>query len=221
MQSVLFVVERFLSFDCRMRFVMNVTLSKLLTKTNNLFTFRQTAPKRRHLVQAHKAYIGLGSNMGDRAANLLLGVRGMLDAGLIVTKLSAIYETEPVDVESQPHFLNMVAELRINTPRPEQMMARLMRTEYALGRRRDAEVKKGPRIIDLDLLFYGHEERNNQLLILPHERMHQRRFVLIPLAELEPQLIHPTLKKTVFELLQNLDDKSKVERWHPEHIHSY
>jgi 2-amino-4-hydroxy-6-hydroxymethyldihydropteridine diphosphokinase len=101
------------------------------------------------------------------------------------------------------------------------MMARLMRIEYALGRRRDAEQNKGPRIIDLDLLLYGHEERDNQLLILPHARMHQRRFVLTPLAELEPQLVHPTLKKTVFELLQNLDDKSKVERWHPEYIPSY
>jgi 2-amino-4-hydroxy-6-hydroxymethyldihydropteridine diphosphokinase len=204
-----------------MQGVISISLSKFLNKTNNLLTFKQTSPKRRHVVQAHKAYIGLGSNMGDRAANLLLGVRGMLDAGLIVTKLSAIYETEPVDVQDQPYFLNMVAELRINTPRPEQMMARLMRIEYALGRRRDAEVKKGPRIIDLDLLLYGHEERNNQLLILPHARMHQRRFVLVPLAELEPQLVHPTLKKTIFELLQNLDDKSKVERWHPEHIPSY
>jgi 2-amino-4-hydroxy-6-hydroxymethyldihydropteridine diphosphokinase len=204
-----------------MRFVISVSLSRLINKTNKILTFRKTTPKRRHVVQAQKAYVGLGSNMGDRAANLLLGVRGMLDAGLIVTKLSAIYEAEPVDVQDQPHFLNMVAELRINTPRPEQMMARLMRIEYALGRRRDAEQNKGPRIIDLDLLLYGHEERDNQLLILPHARMHQRRFVLTPLAELEPQLVHPTLKKTVFELLQNLDDKSKVERWHPEHIHSY
>jgi 2-amino-4-hydroxy-6-hydroxymethyldihydropteridine diphosphokinase len=204
-----------------MQGVISISLSKFLNKTNNLLTFKQTSPKRRHVVQSHKAYVGLGSNMGDRAANLLLGVRGMLDAGLIVTKLSAIYETEPVDVQDQPYFLNMVAELRINTPRPEQMMARLMRIEYALGRRRDAEQNKGPRIIDLDLLLYGHEERDNQLLILPHARMHQRRFVLTPLAELEPQLVHPTLKKTVFELLQNLDDKSKVERWHPEYIPSY
>lgn len=215
------MIARFVAFDCRMRFVISVSLSRLINKTNKILTFRKTTPKRRHVVQAQKAYVGLGSNMGDRAANLLLGVRGMLDAGLIVTKLSAIYEAEPVDVQDQPHFLNMVAELRINTPRPEQMMARLMRIEYALGRRRDAEQNKGPRIIDLDLLLYGHEERDNQLLILPHARMHQRRFVLTPLAELEPQLVHPTLKKTVFELLQNLDDKSKVERWHPEHIHSY
>lgn len=204
-----------------MQNVIGNSLSKLLHKTNNLFTFRQTIPKRRHIVQSHKAYVGLGSNMGDRAANLLLGVRGMLDAGLIVTRLSAIYETEPVDFIDQPHFLNMVAELRINTPRPEQMLARLLRIEYALGRRRDAEIKKGPRIIDLDLLLYGHEQRNNALLILPHPRMHERRFVLTPLVELEPQIIHPTLKQTIFDLHQSLCDNAIVTRWHPEHVQTY
>lgn len=216
-----FLIARLEVFNCRMCDVISVSLSKLINKTNNLLTFRQTSPKRRHLVQSQKAYIGLGSNMGDRAANLLLGVRGMLDAGLIVTRLSAIYETEPVDNPDQEHFLNMVAELRINTPRPEQMMARLLRIEYAIGRRRDFEVIKGPRIIDLDLLLYGHEERNHALVILPHPRMQQRRFVLTPLAELEPKLLHPTLNSTVFDLLQSLDDSSKVTRWHPEHIKSY
>ena len=198
--------------------VIGNSLSKLLNKTNNLLTFRQTSPKRRHIVQSHKAYVGLGSNMGDRAANLLLGVRGMLDAGLLVTRLSAIYETEPVEYIDQPHFLNMVAELRINTPRPEQMLARLLRIEYAVGRRRDAEIKKGPRVIDLDLLLYGHEQRNHALLVLPHPRMHERRFVLTPLVELEPQIIHPALEKTVFSLHENLSDKAIVTRWHPESV---
>ena len=83
------------------------------------------------------AYVGLGSNLGDRAGNLLLAVRGMMDASLEVTRLSAIYETEPVETFEQPPFLNMVAELRGNTlPSPEQVMARLLRIEYALGRRR-------------------------------------------------------------------------------------
>ncbi len=165
-------------------------------------------------MQAHKAYVGLGSNLGDRAGNLLLGVRGMLDAGLQVTRLSAIYETEPVDYKDQPKFLNMVAEVRINTPRPEQMMARLLRVEYALGRRRDTP--KGPRTIDLDLLIYGHEERKNALLTLPHPRMHLRRFVLVPFAEVEPKIIHPTLKSSIEQLLESNQDKSIVTRWHPE-----
>lgn len=166
-------------------------------------------------MQAHKAFVSLGSNVGDRAANLLLGVRGMLDAGLIVSQLSAIYETEPVENEDQPKFLNMVAELRINTARPEQVMARLLRIEYSLGRRRDKEVKKGPRPIDLDLLLYGNEKRNHPLLTLPHPRMHERRFVLTPLVEIEPQIVHPVLEKTAFELLQNLRDTTSVVRWNP------
>jgi len=167
-------------------------------------------------VQARKAYVGLGANLGDRAGNLLLGVRGMLDAGLLVTRLSAIYETEPVEYKEQPKFLNMVAELRINTPRPEQMMARLLRVEYALGRQRNTP--KGPRTIDLDLLIYGHEERKNDLLTLPHPRMHLRRFVLVPFVEVEPKIIHPTLKMTIEQLLQANEDKSVVTRWHPESV---
>src|SRR5712671_2428451 len=123
------------------------------------------------------AYVGLGSNLGDRAGNLLLAVRGMMEASLEVMRLSAIYETEAVETFAQPAFLNMVAELRGSTlPPPEQVMARLLRIEYALGRTR--EVPLGPRTIDLDLLFYRGERRATQFLTLPHPRLHQRRFVL-------------------------------------------
>ncbi|MGH9882922.1 MAG: 2-amino-4-hydroxy-6-hydroxymethyldihydropteridine diphosphokinase, partial [Pyrinomonadaceae bacterium] len=138
------------------------------------------------------AYVSLGSNLGDRAGNLLLGVRGMLDSGLDVLRLSAIYETEPVDNSAQPAFLNMVAELGgSKLPSSEQVMARLLRVEYALGRTRG--VPKGPRTIDLDLLLYGKEQRATEFLTLPHPRLHLRRFVLVPLAELSPGLVHPKL----------------------------
>ena len=156
-------------------------------------------------------FIGLGSNLGDRAGNLLLAVRGMLDAGLEVTRLSSIYETEPVDRADQPMFLNMVAEVRITIFTAEQTLARLLRIEYALGRRR--EVPRGPRIIDLDLLFYGDEHRATEFLHLPHPRVHQRRFVLTPLAELEPRLLHPILHRDVSQLLAETDDKADVRRW--------
>lgn len=161
---------------------------------------------------AVKAYVSLGSNLGDRAGNLLLGVRGMMNAGLCVARLSSVYETEAVDFKEQPAFLNMVAELSIeHLPTPEQIMARLLRIEYALGRRRDRP--RGPRTIDLDLLFYGDELRGTEFLMLPHPRLHLRRFVLTPLAELAPTLMHPQLHQTIGELLAHSEDGSKVRRW--------
>jgi len=160
------------------------------------------------------AYVGLGSNLGNRAGYLLLGVRGMLDAGLDVIRLSSIYETEPVEYEHQPAFLNMVAELRGSTlPAPDQLLARLLRIEYALGRKRD--VPMGPRTIDLDLLIFKDQEVNTDFLTVPHPRLHSRRFVLVPLNELAPNLIHPVLQKPVRELLSQAKDRSTVVRWTP------
>src|SRR5262245_38787133 len=123
-----------------------------------------------------RAFVGLGSNLGDRAAYLLLGVRGMMDAGLGVARLSAIYETEPVGVEGQPPFLNMVAELHVKGFVARQVLARLLRVEYVAGRRRDGVT--GPRTLDLDLLFFGDETHNTDFLKVPHPRLHDRRFVL-------------------------------------------
>lgn len=160
------------------------------------------------------AYIGLGSNLGDRAGNLLLGIRGMIDAGLEVSRLSQIYETEPVETFPQPAFLNLVAELKGHTlPPADELMKRLLQVELSLGRTRDTT--KAPRTIDLDLLLYGNEICDTPLLTLPHPRLHHRRFVLVPLAELAPQLAHPTLNKTMAELLETLKDESNVEAWTP------
>lgn len=160
------------------------------------------------------AYVGLGSNLGNRASYLLLAVRGMLDAGLDVIRLSSIYETEAVDHEDQPPFLNMVAELCGSTlPTPDQVMARLLRIEYALGRTRD--VSKGPRTIDLDLLIFRNHQSDTEFLTLPHPRLPARRFVLVPLAELVPTLIHPGLGKSLTELLSQTKDRSRVVRWIP------
>jgi 2-amino-4-hydroxy-6-hydroxymethyldihydropteridine diphosphokinase len=160
------------------------------------------------------AYVGLGSNLGDRAGYLLLAVRGMLDAGLDVIRLSSIYETEPVEYENQPPFLNMVAELRGSTlPSPDQMLARLLRIEYALGRTRD--VHMGPRTVDLDLLIFKDQRVDTEFLTLPHPRISARRFVLVPLNELVPNLVHPAMGKTVGELLAQTKDRSNVTRWKP------
>ncbi|HJP95527.1 MAG TPA: 2-amino-4-hydroxy-6-hydroxymethyldihydropteridine diphosphokinase [Pyrinomonadaceae bacterium] len=160
------------------------------------------------------AYVGVGSNLGNRAGYLLLAVRGMLDAGLDVIRLSSIYETEPVEYEAQPYFLNMVAELRGSTlPTPDQTLARLLRIEYSLGRTRD--VRMGPRTIDLDLLLFKDELRDTEFLTLPHPRLQSRRFVLVPLNELVPNLVHPVLDKPVSELLAEVKDQSRVVRWTP------
>lgn len=138
----------------------------------------------------------------------------MLDAGIEVSRLSQVYETEPVETFPQPNFLNLVAELQLDAlSSPAEVMQRLLQIERSLGRTRNEA--KGPRIIDLDLLLFGNETCDNQLLTLPHPRLHLRRFVLVPLAELAPQLVHPTLNKTMAELLESLKDVSKVDRWKP------
>jgi 2-amino-4-hydroxy-6-hydroxymethyldihydropteridine diphosphokinase len=137
----------------------------------------------------------------------------MTHAAMPVICLSSIYETEPVSDVEQPPFLNMVAEIGNHLPTPEQMMARLLRIEFALGRIRD--VKDGPRTIDLDLLFYGDMEKDTEFLRLPHPRLHERRFVLEPLAEIAPRLVHPVFDRSVEELLESVADKSEVKRWAP------
>ena len=163
------------------------------------------------------AYVSLGSNLGDRAGFLLLAVRGMLAAGLDVIRLSSIYETQPVEYTEQPVFLNLVAELRGSTlPTPEQTLARLLRIEFALGRTRD--IRLGPRTIDLDLLLFKDEQRDTEFLTLPHPRLHLRRFVLVPLSELVPNLIHPILQQSISDLVANCEDQSSVKRWNPQGI---
>lgn len=159
------------------------------------------------------AYISLGSNLGDRAGNLLMGIRGLVEASFLVTKLSAIYETEPVGIETSLNFLNMVAEIRSEAVTPSQMMARLLRIEYLLGRT-DKSLKK-PRTLDLDLIFFGREVANTPFLTVPHPRMHLRNFVLVPLAEIAPSIVHPLLYKDARTLLSECSDTSAVKRWNP------
>src|ERR1051325_548158 len=159
------------------------------------------------------AYVSLGSNLGDRAGFLLLAVRGMLAAGLDVIRLSSIYETQPVEYTKQPVFLNLVAELRGSTlPTPQQTLARLLRIEYSLGRTRD--IRFGPRTIDLDLLIFKDQQVETEFLTVPHPRLAARRFVLVPLNELVPGLVHPVLQKPISELLAQTTDQKTVHRLH-------
>lgn len=160
------------------------------------------------------AYVGLGSNLGDRAGNLLLAVRGLLEASFVVHKLSAIYETEPVGVvEHHQKFLNMVAEIHLSGITPSQMMARMLRIEYLLGRK-DKFLKK-PRTVDLDLLLFGDVVTETDFLTIPHPRMIDRRFVLQPLAEIAPHAVHPVANKDIAQLLSETGDFAVVKRWTP------
>ena len=159
------------------------------------------------------AFICLGSNLGDRAGNLLLAVRSLIEASFIVHRLSGIYETEPVGVDSHDKYLNMVAEIRVTSVSPTQMMARLLRIEYLLGR--TGKNQKLPRTVDLDILFFGDVQMDTEFLTLPHPRLHERRFVLKPLAKIAPNFVHPALKKEIVDLLADLEDTSEVKRWHP------
>ena len=136
-----------------------------------------------------------------------------MEASFTVTKLSGIYETEPVDIESETNFLNMVAELRCESITPSQMMARMLRIEYLLGRG-DKSLKK-PRTIDLDLLFYNQEQTESEFLTLPHPRLHLRKFVLVPMSEIAPAFVHPILQKDIRTLLSESSDTSAVTRWYP------
>jgi 2-amino-4-hydroxy-6-hydroxymethyldihydropteridine diphosphokinase len=159
----------------------------------------------------------LGSNLGDRAGNLLAAVRCLIEADFWVNRLSSVYESEPVGLESDLDFLNMVAEVRVHDVRPTQMMARLLRIEYVRGRR-DKALKK-PRTIDLDLLFFGKETLETEFLTLPHPRLHLRKFVLVPLVEIAPDFVHPTLHKNASELLDLCADRSYITRWDPNGSH--
>lgn len=159
------------------------------------------------------AYIGIGSNLGDRAGNLLYAVRGLIEASFVLTKLSPIYETEPVGIDSEIRFLNLVAEIRSEAVTPSQMLARLLRIEYLLGRT-DKSMNK-PRTIDLDLLFFGNVHTDSPFLTVPHPRLHQRKFVLVPLNEIAPHFVHPTFRKEIRTLLHDCEDTSSVVRWDP------
>jgi 2-amino-4-hydroxy-6-hydroxymethyldihydropteridine diphosphokinase len=159
----------------------------------------------------------MGSNLGDRAGNLLAAVRCLVEADFTVNCLSNVYETEPVGLESDLDFLNMVAAVQVRDVKPTQMMARLLRIEYILGRR-DKNEKK-PRTIDLDLLFFGNEIMDTPFLTLPHPRLHLRKFVLAPMAEMAPRFAHPLLHKNMEELLAETRDLSYISRWGPNGSH--
>lgn len=146
-------------------------------------------------------YIGIGSNMGDRRANCKHAIKLMNESGIVVTKESSLYETEPWGMKEQPPFINMavIAETDLC---PESALAALKCIEKKMGRKETA--RWGPRCIDLDILFYDDSIINEKELCIPHPLLQQREFVLIPLFEIAPDKWHPVLKKTVRHLREEL-----------------
>ncbi|MFN3739075.1 MAG: 2-amino-4-hydroxy-6-hydroxymethyldihydropteridine diphosphokinase [Thermodesulfovibrionales bacterium] len=142
-------------------------------------------------------YIGIGSNIGNREKNCLEAIRLMEEKGIKVIKRSSLYETEPWGVKDQPMFINMVIEAETEYA-PAELLNLLKSIERAMGR---TETKRwGPRIIDLDILFYNNLILNTPELRIPHPYIHERDFVLKPLSEIAPELEHPVLKKRIKEL---------------------
>jgi 2-amino-4-hydroxy-6-hydroxymethyldihydropteridine diphosphokinase len=153
--------------------------------------------------------LGLGGNVGDREANLAQARRALGERGFRITAESALYETEPVGGPPQGPFLNQVVGGETALA-PDALLRVCLAVEQALGRmRREAN---GPRTLDIDMLFYGDAVRQGPGLVLPHPRLAERRFVLVPLVEIAPLLRHPVLGLTASELLARCPDASRVER---------
>jgi 2-amino-4-hydroxy-6-hydroxymethyldihydropteridine diphosphokinase len=157
--------------------------------------------------ESTRIYLSLGSNIGDRQANLRAAIAALPPAGVRVKRVSSIYETEPVDLLEQPWFLNCVVEGQTELE-PLDLLRALQAIQSRMGR--EKAVPKGPRLIDIDILLYGNKTIDTPELELPHPRMTERRFVLVPLAELAPNLTHPAWSGNITALLAHIQDKSQV-----------
>ena len=157
-------------------------------------------------------FLGLGSNLGDREAALEGALLQLAAGGFRLTRRSSLWLTEPVGGPPQGWFLNAVV-MGETALRPEALLEACLATERELGRVR-AE-RNGPRTIDVDILFFGDERRFTPGLVIPHPRLHERRFVLVPLAELAPAVVHPRLGRTAGQLLEDMTDRARVEVWEP------
>jgi dihydroneopterin aldolase/2-amino-4-hydroxy-6-hydroxymethyldihydropteridine diphosphokinase len=158
----------------------------------------------------HTAFLSIGSNIGDRLQNCQKAIQNLARSKDIkLIKTSSFYETEPWGEIKQDWFINFAVKVETMLD-AEDLLALLQDIEKGFGRKRI--IKGGPRIIDFDVLFFNREIVETEKLSVPHPRLHERRFVLMPLNEIAPDFIHPVLKRTIKELLRDVDDDKKVVR---------
>jgi 2-amino-4-hydroxy-6-hydroxymethyldihydropteridine diphosphokinase len=155
--------------------------------------------------------LGLGSNLDDREANLRRGV-ALLARSLEMVEGSSVYETEPWGHKDQPRFLNLVCWAHTGIS-PAELLRLCQETERAVGRTRT--FRYGPRLLDVDILAYGDSVITTPTLVVPHPRLAERRFVLVPMAEVAPEWVHPVTGRTASELLDEVEDSGEVRAWGP------
>lgn len=159
-----------------------------------------------------KYLLGLGSNLGRRRGNLARALRALQRAGVSVTRTSSVYRTQPLDFAAQPWFYNLAAEAS-TTLEPRELLRLVKKIEKELGRVRGR--RSGPRTIDIDILLAGSLIIRTPRLKVPHPRLENRNFVLVPLAEIAPSAVHPVLRKTISSLLEASPDRSAVKKLRP------
>lgn len=159
-------------------------------------------------MKRHTAYICVGSNIGNKLENCKKGVDELIKSGSVTLKTqSPYYKTDPVDYLDQDWFINYVIKIETSLD-PFELLNRLKSIQKNAGRNNDA-IRFGPRILDLDIIFFDDSVINSENLIIPHPRMHKRCFVLKPFCDIDPEIIHPVFEKNIKYLLDNIDDKKQ------------
>lgn len=154
-------------------------------------------------------FLSLGSNLGDREKNLTLALSLLEKEGVEILKMSSLYETQPVDFPAQPLFYNQLVEVRTNA-NPEALLDLIKKIEKKMGRTR--RLKKGPRIIDIDIILAEGSVIRKKELKIPHPRIEKRNFVLLPFVEISPDTVHPILNKNMKNLWKKSNDRSIVKQ---------